>query len=664
MGAAQAILGQSGITLLGDLIRGFLGWQAVQQGREDSRSALNIIRQNRDMLEDYIVGQTGGLFGEIPLFYGDVPLNPAATALGPSPFVEPDLTPGERLNLAPGQQGQQFDPSTPTLLTRDGEPLPSRDDILDLSKIFNVEDMLTPGEAFSDFVPGPFELPDLNPYLGGNQGARLGISPTAGNVPGVVNVDAEGNPIDTSKPIDLNQFTYDPSDLEEIAGNVGAAFEGIAGGLQGRRLAPGTLFGQVDFPEYEGEAELAKLRGDIAVGNREATELARQQVAARALGAGQPLLAAQSSQDLALRDIQDTGRTLARNAAADVEQKVLENERARASMQFAGAATEADINRALDLAASNLRGTGASTAAHLLSSGESLEAANLGLLSGLEQFNLQYPMALQGLLDDRELQQFLANLSAGQASAGTAAQDIGIQQGSAANTLAALGNFMLQPNLSLLQGIAGLGTTAAGIQQNFPVFMPTTNFDSTAIDAWNAARLANAGQPKDSFGVSVLGTGFNTGCIDGMGWVQLAGGKIVMLMNVEVGDEVVTPSGETRKVLYKDYGTSPIRDQHVQIITNLGPIVCTRDHRIGGFLADEWLPGEKIEMAGGIRAVVLLLREHPYVVSGDLYVEGNADYIVNGFVVASNIGRNIESVGGLSRYLELKAAHEARIPED
>ncbi len=107
--------------------------------------------------------------------------------------------------------------------------------------------------------------------------------------------------------------------------------------------------------------------------------------------------------------------------------------------------------------------------------------------------------------------------------------------------------------------------------------------------------------------------------------------------DIRIGDEVLTPSGEFRRVIDKDFGRvwNQRLNDYVRISTPDGSIVLTRDHIIGGRPAGEWGDGGAMSLQNGEVASVTI-RPASSEVSGDLRLEGDADYVTaHGFVVGS-----------------------------
>lgn len=121
--------------------------------------------------------------------------------------------------------------------------------------------------------------------------------------------------------------------------------------------------------------------------------------------------------------------------------------------------------------------------------------------------------------------------------------------------------------------------------------------------------------------------------------------------DIRIGDEVLTPGGEFRRVIDKDFGRiwNERRNDYVRISTSAGSIVLTRDHFIGGRPAGEWGDGDAITLQNGQVASVAI-RAATSEVSGDLRLEGEADYVTaDGFVIGSMLSRNLayKRAGGI-----------------
>lgn len=106
----------------------------------------------------------------------------------------------------------------------------------------------------------------------------------------------------------------------------------------------------------------------------------------------------------------------------------------------------------------------------------------------------------------------------------------------------------------------------------------------------------------------------------------------IALNHVRVGDEILCPDGDYHRVIDVDLGV-PIksrRDMYITIDTDIGSIIITADHPIGGKPAGEWKRGEKIDNV----EIKSITRADP-VVSGDVTVEGSDEYMANGFPITT-----------------------------
>lgn len=113
------------------------------------------------------------------------------------------------------------------------------------------------------------------------------------------------------------------------------------------------------------------------------------------------------------------------------------------------------------------------------------------------------------------------------------------------------------------------------------------------------------------------------------------------LADVRIGDAILTPGGEFRKVVDKDFGRvwDHRRNDYVRISTPDGSIVLTHDHILGGRPAGLWREGDTMSLRTG-EVVSVTVRPATSEVSGDLRLEGDADYVTTGgFVVGSMMSR-------------------------
>ncbi len=188
---------------------------------------------------------------------------------------------------------------------------------------------------------------------------------------------------------------------------------------------------------------------------------------------------------------------------------------------------------------------------------------------------------------------------------------------------------------------------------------------STVLDSdiWAGAMVSAQGMiqifqsmnpqgPKSSgFNVSVADVGFGTsGCIAGFGVLITPQGRKTLSM-VNEGDEVLASNGAFHEVIAKDYGFDPNpAEVHYILVTDHGnSIIGTAKHVVAGQEMQNWSMGDHITMlnlenAEGLKGTVVYHAIVPYTVSGDLLLEGNLDYVVNGFPVSSVAGRKIDAM--------------------
>jgi hypothetical protein len=129
-------------------------------------------------------------------------------------------------------------------------------------------------------------------------------------------------------------------------------------------------------------------------------------------------------------------------------------------------------------------------------------------------------------------------------------------------------------------------------------------------------------------------------CVDGASRLVTPDGPR-RLADIRIGDEVLTPCGEFRRVVDKDFGSvwDERRNDYVRISTPRGSIVLTRDHIIGGKPAGQWRDGDVMTLRNG-EVISVTVRPATSEVSGDLRLEGDAEYVTSGgFVVGSMMSR-------------------------
>ncbi len=183
--------------------------------------------------------------------------------------------------------------------------------------------------------------------------------------------------------------------------------------------------------------------------------------------------------------------------------------------------------------------------------------------------------------------------------------------------------------ITLLPG-QGMGWATPGGGAIIVSWWPRTGFTWVAVPApWQQNVLMPQG-PKQMAGL----------CVDQSCELITRDGPR-RLADVQIGDTVLTPDGEFRKVIDKDFGRvwAQRLDDYVKITAGEFSIVLTRDHIIGGKPAGEWLDGDMMTLRGGERVAVTVTNATS-TISGDLRVEGDADYVVRGgFQVGSMMSR-------------------------
>ena len=413
-------------------------------------------------------------------------------------------------------------------------------------------------------------------------------------------------------PINPKDFAFDPTEIQELGANLG---EDIRGGAVdfSTLLSQSNVEGLTDraaarFPDFD--AFRTERLGGIADAAREAQTQARQQLGGgfSSVGEGQAELARREfagnlSAGRAGSELENAIQALLGQQAttlAGVDQFET-GERGRLSTSAAADAQTRDLDAA-------------QIEARLFAEGEGLEATNKGLLADIERFNRTFPVdvASQGA-------QFTA-------------QD----EGREFNALLAQAMARLQANTGSGQSQAALLNMIAQLRANTsqPVLpISTSVFDKTI----NAGRSDDRGDPGTKVGFSFIVT-VDT-CVDGACRIDTPRGPRP-LARIAIGDYVMAADGHFRKVVAKDYGTVPPehRSQQTLIQTAQDWLSITEDHPIGGRPARLWRPGDGIPALGGKQRIIAV-RTIPYRVSGDLMLEGNVDYVANGFAVESAIGK-------------------------
>lgn len=153
--------------------------------------------------------------------------------------------------------------------------------------------------------------------------------------------------------------------------------------------------------------------------------------------------------------------------------------------------------------------------------------------------------------------------------------------------------------------------------------------------------------PKETSGggATILGTGgsWSSGCVAGFTKLWTPNG-MTTLRRVKPGDLVLAADGRFRRVLLKEFGrvAPKEREGHVLVRTDRGGLVMTRLHPIlgrpaEGYRRGDMIPWVNVRDGGRSAARVHSVTSFPYVVSGDLRLEGSNGYVAGGMIVDSVI---------------------------
>ncbi len=443
-----------------------------------------------------------------------------------------------------------------------------------------------------------------------------------------------GGPTPLAMPaLDPRAFAFDPSGMLSGA-------SAIADTLRGARLEPGSLFGQVGFPEADFDDRLKSALGGISASARGDVTRTRESQSARALASGRSLSEAQATSDAAVRSVEQGAGLRAQGARATFEGLGLQHGLTRASLQSGLATEEARINQGLDQAAASIQG-GANVAAG------GLEEASLGrqLGAGLGLEGLRKDIGGFNTATDVGIAQLLGGFSGADRTRG------GNEQIAAMNALGMLLGVGVQERGIDAGLTGGAANILAGTERGFMPFRPLVN---DAFGQWLMKQQIDAqkGGGGGSFDFSsdlggILGglIGMATKamvCVDAHSLIAAPKGP-KMLAEVQVGDEVYDADWEVRKVVRMDLGIPLEKDQdkYVSIVTTNGAITLTKDHVVAGQEAGKWGLHEQMNLATNVEptsTVIVSIDPCECHLSGDLMLEGNADYIANGFPVASKLG--------------------------
>jgi hypothetical protein len=714
------------LSVLGELADMFFGNQAVQQSQQQMDRAISGLN---NLAADFGYED---IFQGLPLSYGGIPLaNMPGTPGYTRPTIDLGGAPGRDPNapFTPGPTGafvdaQPYDPSGAGAFG--GIDLAELSDLpqSDLSDLWGQVAGINPAEGDVTLGPAtePVPLPGLSINAGASPAAFQGDlnenvagieqylrdkgvpddqlrtlagnivsarspysleqalgaagirSSELGDIPGVNYGTAGGLSdyrVDTSGIIDFAMDEVDRFRGQVLPDIQNIISEGVSNASQAfNRLEPGTLAGQVNWPEFNFEHQQRAALDPIHRAARDTTATATEGSAARALASGQTLQATQANRDAIARQVGLGAQGAGLQATSDIADRGLALGVEKAIQEGQFATTEAGINASIDQAIAGIRQAGASGSAQALQNIEALASGTgmQGLTSAAQIDAGNLHSLLQGNMGLIEAHLQNKGMDASQALA--AAQGlVNAEQGDFEQALGAAGlkmselvNLLINPSLAGMGLQAGLGSQIAGLTSAYPFYAPQPGQSIAEILMLNQALNPPSMNQKMGIGggFATIEANFST-CVDGMALVPTPTGY-KMLMTITPGDEVTGADNKRHVVLATDYGSVPeeARAERLWVLTDSGlSIKVTKDHGIGGKKAEEWDVGDTITMATGNEARIVSIQPCPYVHSGDLYLDGNADYVADGFTVQSNLGPMIEAMGGLEKWDEHVAAQEA-----
>lgn len=407
------------------------------------------------------------------------------------------------------------------------------------------------------------------------------------------------------------------------------------GRLEGGMLAPGTLWGQVDFPEIDFEAQRRARLGELGQATEVQQQMATEQAISQGFAEGRGLQEISGSTLPALqRQISGAAGQIGAGIESSTEQLRLQQGLTRAGMQAGLSTTEQQINNALRLAGAGLQGQGAFTdVANAIMEQTSTEDAVFR--RAMAEAGFQLP---ESTLDFNTASQIISSMMG--------FGNLGLNQ------IGTLGNLALGASGQSLQALLGAAPITAGYSPFYQLPGQALQGGYQNVMSLLPLMLMGSNDPKGGYnaGLSIFGTGgsFGQSCVDGRSLILTYNGPR-MLSEIAEGDVVMAADGEWKRVAAKDYGTVPEEGRtqdHAMLVTETGEqIVATLDHSIGGKPMGDWKAGDVITMVNGDEQEVIYILEYPYVVSGDLGLEDGSDYVANGFRVRSNLTPIIAEVG-------------------
>lgn len=307
-----------------------------------------------------------------------------------------------------------------------------------------------------------------------------------------------GFDLEDVQPQDINEraYAYNPAYLRSAA-------QEIARGLNQAQVAPGSLFGQVDLPDFEGGARLTDRLEGLAEGSAQQQAIASQSAIGRGLGGGMDLQELTSG-PLANIGLQtDIGRMRgAQQIKSDLEGQEQAYNLQRGGIQAGLASQEAQINAALTQAA-------AQASSQMIGTGESLAAGNLAarLQARLGEAGLSQQAQSENV--SRALQLALAR--AGMAESGldrrfnTETQRFNAQRGVSQDIMSAL---MGESGLRM-GGARDMASILAGVQEMLPLWNLGINDSMGMAMQAQALRDARNQANQSHGGLSFLGSGYS-----------------------------------------------------------------------------------------------------------------------------------------------------------
>lgn len=569
-------------------------------------------------------------------------------------------------------QGNVFGPAQPMVVSGSGgltenqvlanigmtPPPGSGPGIFNLDELFNVGQ--TELDYFNQFYPTDLKIPgidiglgrameDISNLLGGTT-ERIGEAETAalarsatGLTSGLGHLGAAGETIGGLRTGAL-------SDIEQL--------------MSGAQMTPEQLLEGIEMPDTDLSDVLSGRLAGIGATSRTRQELQQQELAAGGAAFGGLENLAGQSRSLGFEE--GAQRGLEGSAAlAQTRGEELAAQEFVANLQSQASTTSAEINSALSQAGIGAQGLltsqamGAETNLGIAKADleDSFGTAdintinsNIALISGLSDTEARIMLEAEGLeLSEAHENAFIqaannaTRLGKFQTGLGLAA---GPQRDELAKFATALTGWMTNLGFeaetinSMMNAVLGAGGINQPLMDNLVTDYGSL-YDQTLGNVRSGLRPFGSDEPEQKEGFLIGGTGST--CVSGQSQLWTPNG-ITTMQKVRIGDYVLAADGRFRRVLARDYGYAPReqREQHLRIVLPGQTLEVTEKHPVFGRLAGRWRTGEYLPVVNprGIRPErIMRIERIPYRVSGDLYLQGNADYIANGFIVNSVIGK-------------------------